>query len=197
MGDDIGKRAEPSSPRLVLDWDGTCTVRDSLVEAVRAFGDPSVLGRSLEEEIGSLRSSAAEASAWAVEHVRLRPGFHELVSRHAPLILSSGLEQLIRPVLEREGVELEVRCNVGVPSPDGWGLLRYDEQTCGTCAERCKRGALPAGEVVYVGDGVSDHCAALAARRIFARDGLAAYLDEQGVAYEPFEDLHDVAAALS
>ena len=27
--------------------------------------------------------------------------------------------------------------------------------------------------------------------------GLAAYLDEQGVAYEPFDDLHTVAAALS
>ena len=55
-----------------------------------------------------------------------------------------------------------------------------------------------AGEpFVYVGDGYSDRCAALAAERIFARDGLARHLDAQGVAYEPFDDLHDVAAALA
>jgi 2-hydroxy-3-keto-5-methylthiopentenyl-1-phosphate phosphatase len=36
----------------------------------------------------------------------------------------------------------------------------------------------------------------LAAARVFARDGLARYLDEQGVAYEPFADLHDVREAL-
>jgi 2-hydroxy-3-keto-5-methylthiopentenyl-1-phosphate phosphatase len=50
--------------------------------------------------------------------------------------------------------------------------------------------------VVYVGDGYSDRCAAQAANRIFARDGLAAYLDEQGVAYERYDDFFDIAKAL-
>ena len=31
----------------------------------------------------------------------------------------------------------------------------------------------------------------------FARDGLAAWLDEQGVAYEPFGDLFDIARSLA
>lgn len=53
------------------------------------------------------------------------------------------------------------------------------------------------GEVVYVGDGYSDRCAALSADRVFARDGLAAYLGDQGVPYEPFTDLGDIAAALT
>ena len=43
--------------------------------------------------------------------------------------------------------------------------------------------------VVYVGDGYSDRCVAQAVGRVFARDGLARYLDERGVEYEPFEDL--------
>jgi 2-hydroxy-3-keto-5-methylthiopentenyl-1-phosphate phosphatase len=49
---------------------------------------------------------------------------------------------------------------------------------------------------VFVGDGYSDRCAALAADRVFARDGLARYLTDAGVSYEPFSDLDDVAAAL-
>jgi 2-hydroxy-3-keto-5-methylthiopentenyl-1-phosphate phosphatase len=52
------------------------------------------------------------------------------------------------------------------------------------------------GTVVYVGDGYSDRCAAQLADRIFARAGLARYLDEHGISYEPFETLHDVVAAL-
>ena len=43
---------------------------------------------------------------------------------------------------------------------------------------------------------VSLIAASLAAERRFARDGLAIWLDEQGVDYEPFDDLHDVARAL-
>ncbi len=77
-------------------------------------------------------------------------------------------------------------------------MIWRDEAVCATCGQPCKRSTLPVdGEVVYVGDGYSDRCAALAADRVFARRGLAAYLDEQGVAYERFDDLHDVATRLA
>jgi 2-hydroxy-3-keto-5-methylthiopentenyl-1-phosphate phosphatase len=192
--------------RLVLDWDGTCTVDDSLVAAVHALGDPAIYGRefdsfgdALATEVGTLRCTAAEAAAWAVEHVRLRPGFHELVERFAPLIVSSGLPQLILPVLGREGVELEVRSNLAEPRPDGWRVRFRHEGPCPVCGDRCKRRSLPLDErpIVFVGDGWSDRCASLACDRVFARAGLAGYLDEQGVPYERFETFHDVAAALS
>jgi 2-hydroxy-3-keto-5-methylthiopentenyl-1-phosphate phosphatase len=82
--------------------------------------------------------------------------------------------------------------------PEGWRVVFRDESACAACGEACKRSALPAnGEIVYVGDGYSDRCAALAADRVFATDLLAEYLDERGVAYEPFTDLSDVAQALA
>jgi len=37
----------------------------------------------------------------------------------------------------------------------------------------------------------------LAAERRFARRSLAVWLDERGVAYEPFDDLHAVRSALA
>ena len=49
---------------------------------------------------------------------------------------------------------------------------------------------------MYVGDGYSDRCVALAADRVFARDGLVDYLERKGVAYEPFEDFAQLGAAL-
>ena len=57
---------------------------------------------------------------------------------------------------------------------------------------------LPEGDkVVYIGDGISDRCAALASDRVFATRGLARYLDEIGEPYEPFDTFFDVLAALS
>jgi 2-hydroxy-3-keto-5-methylthiopentenyl-1-phosphate phosphatase len=48
-----------------------------------------------------------------------------------------------------------------------------------------------------VGDGYSDRCAALAAERVFARDGLAEWLGSEGIEFEQFDDLRDVLEALA
>jgi 2-hydroxy-3-keto-5-methylthiopentenyl-1-phosphate phosphatase len=191
--------------RLVLDWDGTCTVSDSLVEAIRHFGDPRVFERpfgsyaeSLTAEVASIRATEAEVSAWAAERIEVRPGLHELVGRFRPLIVSSGLPQLILPVLEREALEVELRSNDAEPDPDGWRLRFRDIGPCPVCGDMCKRRSLPPGRpLAYAGDGVSDRCAARAADRVFARDWLATELARSGVPYEPFETMDDIAAALS
>ena len=49
---------------------------------------------------------------------------------------------------------------------------------------------------MYVGDGYSDRCVALAADRVYARDGLVDYLQSKGVSFEPFEDFVQLAASL-
>ena len=195
--------------RVVLDWDGTVTVRDSLVQVIERFGDPALL-RELEPRVGvdlTLHEEIAlefervtapldEVVAWVVEHVEVRPGLRELAERHAPLVISAGFQELIQPVLEREGVQLDVLANRVEPGPDGWRVLFRDETACASCGEACKRGVLGGEPYVYVGDGYSDRCAALAAERVFARDGLARYLDERDVPYKRFEHLLDVATAL-
>jgi 2-hydroxy-3-keto-5-methylthiopentenyl-1-phosphate phosphatase len=195
--------------QLVLDWDGTVTVRDSLVAAIHALGDPSVYeggiqqnfgsyGEALAAEIGTLCVTAEEAAQWAVENVEVSPGFHDLVERYDPVIVSSGLPQLILPVLEREGVDVEVRSNDAEVRPDGWRVIFRDEGVCEVCGDKCKRRSLPETRpLVFVGDGWSDRCASLAADRVFARTGLAEYLDDQSVPFERFDTLSDVAAALT
>jgi 2-hydroxy-3-keto-5-methylthiopentenyl-1-phosphate phosphatase len=195
--------------RLVLDWDGTATERDTLGLVVEWFGDSAtyrrngqLMGRSLTHD-QALASSFATVSASLPEvvdrvlaTVRLRPGFRELVERHRPLVISSGFHELIEPVLAREGVEVELVANRVDARPDGWQIHFRDRAVCTACGEPCKRSALPAGDVTYVGDGYSDRCAALAATRVFATGQLATWLEGNGVAYEGFEDFHDVLAAL-
>src|SRR3954469_4726477 len=177
--------------RVILDWDGTSTLDDTMDALVRELGDASLLDVHLdrseitlheiiERELGSIRVPLAEAQQWLVENVPLRPGFHERVAAHDPLLLSSNVRQLIEPVLEREGVELELIANELEP---GWKVRWRDDTICDACGQPCKRGTLPEGELVYVGDGFSDRCAALAADRVFATGALARFLDAEGVAY--------------
>ena len=85
-------------------------------------------------------------------------------------------------------------------APDGSAVEFRHGEICTVCDQECKRSVvdeLRNGEVVvYVGDGYSDRCAALAADRVFARRELAQYLDADGVGYEPFDDFVSVRGAL-
>lgn len=204
------------SRSLVVDFDGTISENDMLDTIARTFGDEAVYhhvedelhaGRmSLREvittEFRPVKAPLEEVVAWTVEHTRVRPGFHELVELarergYEFVVLSSGFEELIRPILEREGVRAdEIRANRVEVRDDGWHVIWRDETVCEHCGEACKRGGLPEGEVVFVGDGISDRCAARAAQRVFATKGLARYLREHGLPYEPFDDFHDIARRL-
>lgn len=196
---------------LVLDWDGTVTEVDTLHMVIERFGDLDVF-HALEEEVGrsltlqeviaaemeTITAPLADVVEWVVEHVRVRPGFAGLVARHDPLIVSAGFHEVIAPVLAREGVEARVVANTVRADPGGWEATFPEAPLCEVCGERCKRGAVAGlGPFAFVGDGVSDQCVALAAARVFARAGLGIWLDERGVAFEPFRDLRDVMEKLA
>ena len=189
-----------------MDWDGTITVQDSLVQVIHEFGDPQILAEleprvgvdlTLHEEIAlefaAMTAPLEDVVGWVLENVEVRPGLQELAALD-PLVISAGFHELIEPVLAREGVELEVLANRVDPRPDGWVVRFRDETSCVTCGEPCKRGSLAGAPYVYAGDGYSDRCAALAADRILARDSLATYLSERGTPFERFDDLNDVAS---
>ena len=195
--------------RLALDWDGTCTEVDGLHMLLEEFGDREVYARmegvlgsglTLHEviagEIATIRLPLDVAADWVRDHVTLRPGLANLIRGRAAVIVSSGFHELIQPVLEREGIEVEVFANRLHAMSGSWEPVWRDESACPVCGEPCKRALLAGEPYVYVGDGYSDRCAALAAERVFARDGLAVYLTRRRVDYEPFDTLDDVAAAL-
>lgn len=195
---------------IVLDWDGTVTEVDGLYEVVRVFGDERIyeetealLGRELTlneviaVEVSTVTAPLPTVLDWMREHVRVRPGFVGFAQAYRPLIVSSGFHELIQPVLEREGLELDVRANRLDARPEGWLALFRNEEPCPACGEPCKRADVAIYDgFTYVGDGFSDRCVALAASRVLARDGLADYLLAEGVAFERFDDFHDLERAL-
>ena len=104
--------------RLVLDFDGTVTERDTLDIVLERFGDAEVYERAEAEldarrmtlnevisaEFATVTAPLDEVVAYVVEQAQVRPGFAELARARHPLVVSSGFHELIEPVLEREGV---------------------------------------------------------------------------------------------
>jgi 2-hydroxy-3-keto-5-methylthiopentenyl-1-phosphate phosphatase len=204
---------------IAVDFDGTITEDDLLDEIASRFGDEAIyqevedglhggsmpLREVIEREFRPVTTPVHEVVAWTLENVRIRPGFSELVELARArgwrvLVVSSGFHELIEPILDREGVDVDVYANRLDARPDGW-IVRWRYEDCDACDESCKRSVVAklAGddEVVYIGDGYSDRCAAEAADRVFATKGLARYLDEREVPYERFDDFHDIARSLA
>jgi 2-hydroxy-3-keto-5-methylthiopentenyl-1-phosphate phosphatase len=208
------------SRTLVVDFDGTVTREDLLDTIASRFGDPVVyqevedgldegrmpLREVITREFRPVRTPLEEVVRWELENVHIRPGFRELVELARErgwrfVIVSSGFHELIEPILEREGVEVELHANRVDPRREGWQVhWQYDDH-CDVCGESCKRSITRefAGEdeIVYIGDGYSDRCAAEASDLVFATRGLARYLADRGVPYEPFDDFHQIVERLA
>src|SRR4051812_42138527 len=110
--------------KLVLDWDGTVTVRDTQWMLLERFGDRSVLARTddalgrtlsfrevMESQLATITVPLDEAVEFLLAETEIRAGFRELVRGYDTVVLSSGFHEMIEPVLARERVEVQVRAN--------------------------------------------------------------------------------------
>jgi 2-hydroxy-3-keto-5-methylthiopentenyl-1-phosphate phosphatase len=204
---------------IVVDFDGTITERDTLDEMCRTYapeawaaaendlqGRTMTLREVITAEFAPIVGDHDTIISETVERARVRSGFAEFVraaeaAGDQVVVVSSGFESVIRPILEREGLgRLEVVAHDVRFTPEG-GIVDFRHgEPCPVCGEECKRSVVDAmrdeREVVYVGDGYSDRCAAEAADIRFARRTLADHLDREGVAYTPFEDFTTVREEL-
>ncbi len=207
---------------IACDFDGTITQRDTLHVIVEAFGERALwdeieprlhsgaisVEQALQAEFDTVRADPAAVLALVAAQAPVRTGFSDFVAwarreGHELLVCSNGFRCVIDPVLERAGAgHLPVVANDARFTRSGTTIL-WDQRgdRCELCDRPCKRGPLAARSngrpVVLIGDGISDRCAAGMADVVFARDRLARDLAAQARHFTPFEDFHDVRAALA
>ena len=204
---------------LAIDFDGTLTDHDTLdlicqtwaPDAWREAEEELTSGRwtleqVIEHEFAAVAASREEVLALVHERVALRPGLPALletcVQRFVePVVVSSGFTHADparaarprhRPADRRPRRRLHPGGRHGdLPRPRG---LR-DAAASAASATRCC--GAPTGArwrtSATAGPTAARRCAA---DLVFARAGLARYLDDERVPYLPFEDFHDVREGL-
>jgi alpha-galactosidase len=212
------------APKLAVfcDFDGTFAVQDVGATIARRFAAerraelwPRLERGELDawsynmELLEGLALPEAELEAF-LRTVELDPGASDLVlwceRSGVPFrMLSDGFDRNLDRLQVLHGVRFAYDANHLRYRGGRWHIAPGSPDarcSCGTGV--CKRSHIerfrarhPGVPTVHVGNGrVSDLCASEAADRVFAKDTLAEELASRGIAFEPFETLRDVVAAL-
>ncbi len=206
---------------IFCDFDGTIAGRDIGYDLFDRFGTQEpwhtqLLERSLgireywRRMASQLREPLGQQKLDAyLREIPIDPGFADLLDlvrrEGIPFtVVSDGLDLYIRRYLELNGITgLDVYCNHA--ELDGRGGLSigfpYAAEGCNCVCATCKRNVVlrlahPESRIIYIGDGISDHCPAEHADIIFAKKSLAAHCNAQRLPHYPFKTLGDVARQL-
>ena len=203
---------------LFFDFDNTITQGDVLDRVIERYS-PGDSWREVEAEWQAGRMGSVECLSRQVDGLRasmeelerfvsgmpIDPDFariHDWASRRGVglSILSDNFVPLIHAMLRREGLGSipvfanDLRFENGSFQPG----FPWRDPSCARCAH-CKGVRVRASARrprLFVGDGLSDVCGALAADVVFAKDSLAAELDRRRVAFNRYASLAEVLAYL-
>ncbi|HPS30353.1 MAG TPA: MtnX-like HAD-IB family phosphatase [bacterium] len=206
----------------IVDFDGTITLKDTLVEVFdkycvkdwlvpenRMFNGEISRTQALFEEVDLMKVTEKELWDFISKNIKIRNGFSEFVGRvhkHGDkmMILSGGFRSFVEFILGKEGsgvswIGLIIANNIKYLGDGRWKFIPCPDtlpQLCGTCPN-CKRAMVEkiiceGYETVYIGDGETDFCASEHASEIWATGSLAQRLDKKGVKYHPFDDFGQI-----
>lgn len=200
---------------VFFDFDNTIASIDVLDRLLELFAKDQKW-RDLEEkwqkgEIGSrdcLKGQMACVTAEEKEivkflqSIKLDSGFKDLLAyirkkEYPCFVVSDSFEYLIAAILKHYNVD-HLKIYANHLKFEG-GRLKADflngGKNCHKCAN-CKKEKLlmhkNSGKAIYIGDGLSDICAAQEADIVFAKDKLLAHGREKGFDWIPFENLSNV-----
>jgi 2,3-diketo-5-methylthio-1-phosphopentane phosphatase len=208
--------------RIFCDFDGTLAVHDVGNLLFTQFADSrqwwhlvalwrkgEIDGRAMWQRICEVTRIRPDQLDQFAASQAIDPGFVHFrqfcQDLNFPLyVVSDGMDAYIHRILLHHGLhDLQVRSNHLDIGEDGTlhVTFPYYGHSCGTCAN-CKGAHIrlerQIGEqTVYVGDGLSDKCAAGEADILFAKKDLERYCMNRGFRYESFNTFFDVLENLN
>jgi len=203
---------------VLCDFDGTISVRDvgvSILDKFAQVDDWRAIEKHILQQGGkSYQYLPAVYAGWCTresdvlrfvdEEIQIDPAFPRFVSLcrakgYKLEIVSDGLNIYIERLLSANGLDgIPYTSNVVELSRSG-AYFRFPHRSldCGKCGN-CKKQrvitarARGAGPVVYIGDGISDHCPAREADIVFAKDKLRRYCQANNIDFILFNNFDDI-----
>ena len=214
--DTSGGSARSPAVRVLLDFDGTVTLADSVDCLLEEFAstawrdiektwESGLIGSRvcLEQQTALLRATP-ERLDLLIDTIAVDAGFLSLIRCCRDLgvelmIVSDGYDRVIRRVLERMSVSLPFVSNaLHAVGRDEWRLTSPSAKAdCRVDAGHCKCARVPdSSAVVLIGDGRSDFCVAHAADFVIGKPRLARYCEQQHLSGREVTDLAEAAEVL-
>ena len=206
---------------IACDFDGTVTRQDTLVELLNRFGSANwteiqervvsgelSIREGLTEEMRSVRAGAEEVDQLLSSRVEMDPSFPPFLQKTRrkgiPLvILSGGFDLCVRTVFQQAGLwPVPLLANQIRPDEGFWQVdFPHPSARCTACG-LCKGDSIRKWNsqgytTVFVGNGVTDRCAAQVAQMTFAKSELGSWCDDRripAVRYETFDDIQQELA---
>lgn len=205
---------------IACDFDGTVTRQDTLVEILNRYGNPGwhevqrkvvsgelSIRQGLALEMGGVKASKEELKRLLLSKVEIEPSFlpflNQMRKKGIPLILlTGGFDLCVETVLEKSGLgPLPYLANRLSRTNGSWEIsFPFPSTLCQACGH-CKGDALRSWNAqgyttVFVGNGVTDRCAALAATLTFAKAELADWCRTQEIPWAAFSTFSDIETEL-
>ncbi len=209
-------------PQLLVacDFDGTMTQQDTLVEILNRFGSPQwqeiqrrvvsgqiPIRQGLEAQMQSVRATEEELRSALATTIEIAPSFPPFLKRlrakGVPVIcLSGGFDLCVETVLSKAGLwPLPFLSNRLRRNNGSWHVeFPYPSSSCQACGH-CKGDPLRLWSdqgytTVFIGNGVTDRCAALEAKLTFAKDELESWAKMKGIPAVPFRTFGEIEEEL-
>ena len=205
---------------IFCDFDGTITIRDTVDEFLKRFATEEWLEieavweaggigslECLHRQLDCVRSLSLNAmddflaSVTIDSHVKAF--FAEAKKNHFDLtIVSDGFDYFIQAILAKNDIHDVTYFTNKLSFSEGKLLQKfpYASHLCQRKSGVCKCSILEkyAGkkQTIYIGDGISDYCAARKANLIFAKSKLAGMLAKENIPFIPFTDFREISARL-
>lgn len=202
--------------KVFCDFDGTVVEQDICVEICREFGKVDKhLKAFFDGEYGlktlwkrqtadfkvGLTEKEVDEFVDNYEIDRYAIDFFNYLQREEipVMILSDGFDIYIKNLLKKADLaNIPYRSNKLVFGEKKTSIIYPGaSESCKCNAASCKRNAILTNSadddiIVYIGDGISDHCAARHADIIFSKKGLTAYCTENKIPHYPYKSFYDI-----
>jgi len=206
---------------ILCDFDGTISIRDMGYDLINRFssGDWEAIDRDFcEGKIGSkeaysriakiLKGNEKDLLGFIRKHSNIDPHFNSFYQycRERDIdikIVSDGLDFYIKMFLEIHHLsEIPYYANhTHFHKGDGMEIsFPYSNEECGLCGT-CKKKLVQIhrktyDSILFVGNGISDRCAAREADFVFAKDSLYTYCIDQDITCHFFDNFHEILGDL-
>ncbi|MCL6472041.1 MAG: MtnX-like HAD-IB family phosphatase [Firmicutes bacterium] len=214
-GDTSNGKSTHKRPVILCDFDGTISRKDvsdtiftlwlgdKWSEIDQEWHDGKISMVGLYKKCWSLVSASEEELQSFVDSIDIDLYFSEFVrkvreSDISIYLVSDGFDYFIERIMGRYGLaDIKYYAN-GLSFVNGKPKLAFRNQhpECIQCAN-CKKFVIDEKRrdvefVIYIGNGLSDRCAARHADLVFAKDSLLKYCKDEGIAYVPYENFGEI-----